>query len=184
MTKKNLLVYVVVALLFGAAGLYFGINQKAAPLTTTVAPVNTAQKPSDALFALTMNDANGASQNLAQWKGKALVVNFWAPWCAPCVKEMPELAEVGREQAAKNIHVIGIGMDNQANISQFAKKFNIAFPLYVAGMGGTELPSKLGNPSGGLPFTVLIGPDGQVIKTYLGILKFDELKADLAKIQS
>ncbi len=185
MTKNKLAIYAIVALVFGGIGAYVATRtqtpaQVAAPAPAAAGP----GRPVDALYALTMTDASGTSHKLSQWQGKALVVNFWAPWCAPCVKEMPELDELGREMAAKNVQVIGIGMDSQDNIAQFAKKLNIQFPLYVAGMGGTGLPEKLGNPGGGLPFTVLIGPDGTILKTYLGILKFDELKADLANIKS
>jgi peroxiredoxin len=78
--------------------------------------------------------------------------------------------------------VIGIGIDSPSNIAQFAAKFKIAYPLYVAGMGGTDLARQFGNSAGGLPYTVLIGADGQVRKTYLGRLKFEELKRDLAAL--
>jgi hypothetical protein len=67
-------------------------------------------------------------------------------------------------------------------MTEFATKHNIKYPLLVGGMGGTELSRAFGNTNGGLPFTVLIGADGQVRKTYLGKLKFDELKADLARL--
>jgi thiol-disulfide isomerase/thioredoxin len=110
------------------------------------------------------------------------VVNFWAPWCAPCVQEMPELSQLAAESAGKNIGVIGIGIDSPTNIAQFAAKFKISYPLYVAGMSGTDLSRQFGNTAGGLPYTVLIGTDGQVRKTYLGRLRFAELKADLAAL--
>ncbi|MGO4468101.1 TlpA family protein disulfide reductase, partial [Pseudoduganella sp. RAF53_2] len=84
--------------------------------------------------------------------------------------------------AGKKVQVIGIGIDSPTNIADFAKKFNIAYPVYVAGMSGTDLSRQFGNAQGGLPFTVLIGADGQVKKTYLGRLKFDQLKADLANL--
>ncbi len=131
-----------------------------------------------------MNDASGASHALGRWKGKPLVVNFWAPWCAPCVQEMPELDQVAQASAAQGINVIGIGIDSPANIAQFANKLKISYPLYVAGMSGTDLARQFGNANGGLPYTVLIGADGAVVKTYLGKLKFEELKADLAKLKS
>jgi thiol-disulfide isomerase/thioredoxin len=172
-----------VAVAFGVVGVVVGLNKKAAPpLVTSAAPAAAAVPagPVGDLFAASMNDAKGAPQALSQWKGKALLVNFWAPWCAPCVQEMPELDQLAKEVAARHIHVIGIGIDSPANIAQFADKFKISYPLYVAGMGGTDLARNFGNSAGGLPYTVLIGPDGKVRKTYLGKLKFDELKADLA----
>jgi thiol-disulfide isomerase/thioredoxin len=178
MKKNNLIMIAGVALAAGVIGALVGTRNKAPDPIPLVAPAGAVSQ----LYAQSMNDAKGAPQALSQWKGKALVVNFWAPWCAPCVQEMPELAELAAESAGKNIQVIGIGIDSPTNIAQFADKFKISYPLYVAGMSGTELSRKFGNTAGGLPYTVLIGADGQVKKTYLGRLKFAELKADLAAL--
>jgi peroxiredoxin len=95
---------------------------------------------------------------------------------------MPELSELAARDGGKRFNVIGIGIDSPSNLVEFAKKTKVAYPLYVGGMSGTDLSRELGNANGGLPFTVLIGPDGQVRKTYLGRLKFEELRADLAKL--
>ena len=185
MTRNHVVIYSIVGLAFAAIGAYIGLNSKNAdPVVTTPPPVAAPHTPSGALFAQSMNDASGANHSLARWKGKPLVVNFWAPWCAPCVQEMPELNQVALENAPKGINVIGIGIDSPANIAEFATKLKIGYPLYVAGMSGTDLGRQFGNTNGGLPYTVLIGADGQVIKTYLGKLKFEELKADLAKLKS
>jgi thiol-disulfide isomerase/thioredoxin len=181
MTKKNLIAYTVIALMFGAMGAYVATQRKeAAPLTATMAPGVTG--PVDALYKQSLPDAAGATQALARFKGKALLVNFWAPWCGPCVQEMPELSALQSEGVGKNVQIIGIGIDTPSNIAEFAGKFKIAYPVYVAGMGGTELSRQFGNAAGGLPYTVLIGADGQVKKTYLGRLKFDQLRADLATL--
>jgi thiol-disulfide isomerase/thioredoxin len=180
MKKNNAIMVAAVAVAFGVIGAVAGINKKQAapPLTSLVAPVGAVSQ----LYAQTMNDSKGAPQALSQWKGKAVVVNFWAPWCAPCVQEMPELAQLAKDLRSKDIHVIGIGIDSPTNIAQFADKFKISYPLYVAGMSGTDLSRKFGNTAGGLPYTVLIGADGQVKKTYLGRIKFGELQADLAAL--
>jgi peroxiredoxin len=95
---------------------------------------------------------------------------------------MPELSELAAKDGGKRFNVIGIGIDSPANLLEFTKKTKVAYPLYVGGMSGTDLSRELGNANGGLPFTVLIGADGQVRKTYLGRLKFDQLRADLAKL--
>jgi thiol-disulfide isomerase/thioredoxin len=182
--NKNTLAALGVALLFGAMGAIVAVKkQEPAPVTVTMKPTDgRPHTPVTALFAESMNDAAGTRQALAQWKGKPLIVNFWAPWCAPCVEEMPELDKLARDNAAKDIKVIGIGIDSPANIAEFTAKFKISYPIYVAGLSGTELARAFGNAGGGLPYTVLIGADGQVRKTYLGRLKFDELKADLAAL--
>ncbi|WLI88414.1 TlpA disulfide reductase family protein [Massilia sp. R2A-15] len=174
MNKKNLVI-IAVALTCAVAGAAVGMKNAPAPAPAAAGAVS-------ALFAQSMNDSAGKAQALSMYKGKALIVNFWAPWCAPCVKEMPELAELASEIAPKNIGVIGIGIDTPTNIAQFAAKVKVTYPLYVAGMTGTDLAREFGNKAGGLPYTVLIGADGKVKKTYLGQIKFKELKADLAKL--
>lgn len=189
MTKKEAVLYTAIAILFCGIGAYVALKKNpapapAAPPVSTVAAPAVAATPVEALFAQSMNDASGANHALSRWRGKPLVVNFWAPWCAPCVQEMPELDQVATASAAQGINVIGIGIDSPSNIAQFATKLKINYPLYVAGMSGTDLGRQFGNSNGGLPYTVLIGADGKVIKTYLGKLKFDELKADLAKLKS
>ncbi|UVW28231.1 TlpA disulfide reductase family protein [Massilia sp. H6] len=186
MNKKHVAAYAAVAAMFGIMGALVAVNKKdPPPLTTVMAP--TGGKPHtavDKLYSQSLNDLAGAPQPLAKWRGKPLVVNFWATWCAPCVEEMPELSELAGHDNGNSFNVIGIGIDSPSNMNEFAAKLKIAYPLYVGGMGGTELSRDFGNKAGGLPYTVLIGADGQVIKTYLGKLKFDELRADLAKLKS
>jgi thiol-disulfide isomerase/thioredoxin len=179
MNKKHLAAYAGVAVLFAASGIYAGLKDQAAPANL---PVPATSAPVAALFAQTMPNAAGAPTPLAQYQGKAMLVNFWATWCAPCVQEMPELSELSSGEAGKKLQVIGIGIDSPSNIAEFSAKYKITYPVLVAGMSGTDLSRQFGNVNGGLPFTVLIGADGQVKKTYLGRLKFDELRKELAAL--
>jgi thiol-disulfide isomerase/thioredoxin len=176
--------YAILAAAFAVFGAIAAVkNEAKGPLTTTYAP--TGGSPHTAvsnLYAQSLNDLSGKPQTLSQWKGKPLLVNFWASWCGPCVQEMPELSELAAKDGGKRFNVIGIGIDSPANLVEFTKKTKVSYPLYVGGMSGTDLSRELGNANGGLPFTVLIGADGQVRKTYLGRLKFDQLRADLAKL--
>lgn len=202
MKKSHLLAYGVIAVLFAATGAWVGQKTKSAPdpLTMTPAPVPVlASAPAsaappgpaassgdtgavEALFKQWMPDDKGTQQAMAQWQGKPLLLNFWAPWCAPCVQEMPELSQLQTGGKYKNLQVVGIGIDTPTNIADFNKKFKIAYPLLVGGSTGTELSRLLGNAQGGLPFTVLIGADGKVRKAYLGRLNFEKLEKDLAAL--
>jgi thiol-disulfide isomerase/thioredoxin len=172
--KRNILIIAPIALLFGIIGVYFGWKHSE--------PAAAANGAVSALLSQSLPDVQGKSQPLSQWKGRPMVVNFWATWCAPCVQEMPELSALQSELTSHHIQIVGIGIDSPSNIAEFSRKYNIAYPLYIAGMSGTDLSRLFGNQGGSLPFTVLIGADGQVRKTYLGRLKFDELRRDLASL--
>ena len=116
---------------------------------------------------------------MSQWQGKPLIINFWASWCPPCVREMPELSEFSKEIRKHGVHVIGLGVDSSEHIAEFAKQHPVDYPLYVAGITGSELSRQLGNDTGGLPFTVLISSDGKIKKTYPGLLNFQQLRLDV-----
>lgn len=173
--KRNTILFSAVAIICVIAGIYFGARHHA--------PVAAEASAVDALFQQRLMDPDEQVQALAQWRGKALVVNFWATWCAPCVEEMPELAQLHFELAPQNIHILGIGIDSASNIKQFAAKYhNISYPLYVGAVSSIEISRKLGNPTGGLPFTVLIDAKGEVKKSYLGRLNMAQLRADIAAL--
>lgn len=128
------------------------------------------------LEGMTLPDAQGAPYALSTLTGKTVVLNFWATWCPPCVDEMPELATLHNEIAPRNATVIGIGIDSPANIREFASKHRFPYPLLVGGMGGSELSRLLGNPSGALPFTVVISRRGHIAEQILGRIKLPLLR--------
>ena len=169
--KKNAALFGGIAIIFAVFGFFYA-SQRLPPVPAQSSAVS-------AFLSQTMKDANGQEQALAQWQDHALVVNFWATWCAPCIDEMPELSSLQQEISSRKIQILGIGIDSASNIADFAQKHRISYPLYVGGINGTELSRQLGNQGGGLPFTVVIGRDGQVKKTYIGRLKMDELRESL-----
>jgi len=172
--KRQFLPFSIIAILFMAIGAYFG-NQHV--------HAETPQAPAVQDFlASSLPDLKNQTQPLMQWKGKVLLVNFWATWCLPCVQEMPELSALQSEHKIANMQIIGIGIDSVANIQEFSAKYKISYPLYVAGATGTDLLRRFGDQAGGLPFSVLITPNGQIKKTYLGKLKMDEVRRDMAAL--
>lgn len=119
-----------------------------------------------ALFDATLPDVQGQQTPVARWRGQPLVVNFWATWCPPCVKEMPDLNRLA--QSHPRAQFLGIAVDTAKNVTEFVAKVPVAYPILVAGHSGIDLVRALGNPAGGLPFTVLVTPGGVVAEVTLG----------------
>lgn len=141
-----------------------------------LAPTLPVSAAADVLFASTFADPDDHPQPLSQWKGRLLVVNFWATWCAPCVEEMPDLQKVRDEYAGRGVEIIGIGIDNIKKIRDFRDQHRLTLPLLVAGAGGSELGRALGNVAGALPYTVLVARDGRIVQRKLGQIKPSELR--------
>jgi len=141
-----------------------------------LAPAPVADTAVQTLFAQTFPDADGAPQALAQWRGRVLVVNFWATWCPPCVEEMPDLQAVRDEYHGRGVEIIGIGIDSAEKIRAFRDRMNLRLPLLVAGAGGSQMGQALGNAVGALPYTALIDRQGRVAQRKLGQIKPAELR--------
>jgi thiol-disulfide isomerase/thioredoxin len=134
------------------------------------------------LLGLSLPDASGKEQALAQWRGKVLVVNFWATWCAPCLEEMPEFVRAQAEYGARGLQFIGIAIDDAQKAAQFAERLHLNYPTLIGGYGAVELSKTLGNTLAALPFSVILDRQGSVIHTQLGRLKPDRLQAIVGKL--
>jgi thiol-disulfide isomerase/thioredoxin len=119
----------------------------------------------------------GAPLSMRSFRGRPLLLNFWATWCPPCVEEMPLLDAFFRQNSAKHPQVLGLAIDQPSAVRVFLQRTPVAYPIGLAGLGGTELSKSLGNESGGLPFTVLIGPGSEIKERKMGRLS----QADLGR---
>jgi thiol-disulfide isomerase/thioredoxin len=160
MNRRHLVVLVLVAVLATVAGAVAFQSRIPVP----------AAGPSAAatlFYDQTLRDAGGTMRPMSEHRGKVVVVNFWATWCVPCVQEIPAFSKVHAD-AAGRVAFVGLGIDSPDNIAAFNARFKPSYPLLVASASGTELARAFGNPAGALPFTVVLGPDGQVIASHLG----------------
>lgn len=151
---------------------------RAVSLSGSAAPKVTAN-PS-ALYTASFPDLTGKTVALSQLKGRPVVANFWATWCTPCVEEMPHLDALSK--SLPSIQFVGIGIDTEANISQFITKIPVSYPLYVAGHSGISLVRELGNAAGGLPFTVLLDAEGHIFDTILGQVSLEDLQRRIDRL--
>jgi len=118
-------------------------------------------------------DMEGNKVQLSKFKGKWLVLNFWATWCEPCREEIPELNQFAKDN--KGIKLIGIAIDDMDAIEKFQKDTPIEYLSLVSNMDGVRLSQSLGNVKGVLPFTVVINSSGDTIKSFYGKVKINEL---------
>ena len=128
---------------------------------------------------LKLKDLSGIEQNLGSMKGRIVVLNFWATYCIPCRKEMPDLAAIQNEYAALGVQVIGASTDeaaDRAKVLQFIKDTKINFPIWMGASSSDMLKFGLGTA---LPGTVVIGKDGRIAKVISGIVNQADLKKQI-----
>ncbi|MEQ1667230.1 MAG: redoxin family protein [Sulfuriferula sp.] len=166
--KKTLIAVALIVVAAGGYYFYQANNSK-----TAVVSVPTA----DALFKARITDLAGIRQPIAQWRGKVIVVNFWATWCPPCRAEIPEFIALQQQYGAQGLQFVGIALDEKAKIQSFVDEVGINYPILVGDLEAIALAQASGNRMGGLPYTVIIDRQGKLVATETGALSREKLTA-------
>ena len=166
----------LVAIASLALGLYLR-QQAQTPVPSSATPAATS-----GLMGVALPDQHGTEQRLDQWRGRVLVVNFWATWCAPCREEMPEFIKAQNEFGGKGLQFVGIAVDSGDKVRQFSSEIGVNYPILVGGFGAMELSRALGNTMMALPFTVIVNRKGEIAHTQLGILKPEKLASIIRQL--
>ncbi|NHC60424.1 TlpA family protein disulfide reductase [Paenalcaligenes suwonensis] len=122
----------------------------------------------------------GESRSMADYLGKPLLVNFWATWCPPCVKEMPDLDALSQE--FPDVRFLGVAVDTVGNVNKFLLKTPVSYDILVAGHRGIQIMRDLGNRQGGLPYTMLFDSEGTEQHRVLGQIAKASLAIELASL--
>ncbi len=135
-----------------------------------------------ALWRARFDRPGGGQVGLESFRGRPLLLNFWATWCPPCVAELPLLDQFQREQASRGWQVVGLAVDKLEPVVAFLARQPVGFAVGLAGIDGIELARRLGNTGGGLPFTVVFDRSGRVAQRKLGVIAPDDLKQWVATV--
>lgn len=133
-----------------------------------------------------LKDVTGKLRQSSEWDGKGRLINFWATWCAPCRREIPLLIATQDKFAADNLQIIGIAVDFPDEVAAYAEEAEFNYPILVGQEDAMAVAELSGIDFIGLPFTMVVSPDGDLIKTHIGEIveaHIDKITTVLAKME-
>lgn len=174
---------VIAGVALGAAGLGVGawLRHRQPPVVVGDTAAAAASAAGVALAPLTpipspIVTTDGRTLANADVAGRVVVLNFWAPWCPPCVREMPELDRFARSEAGKDVLVIGLAIDEQAAVDRFVAAHPVSFPISILGYAGLAWAKRLSNdPNVALPFTAVFDRSQRLAQHKFGATNAAEL---------
>jgi thiol-disulfide isomerase/thioredoxin len=174
MNRRNWILAGGTGVAAAAAGVAWRLaSQPGAPAV----PAAALDEAATAFWQTSFPQPDGQPLAMAGLRGQPLVLNFWATWCPPCVKEMPELDRFAKQFAARGGRVVGLAVDNPKAVREFLQRAPVSYAIALAGFDGTDLSRKLGNTTGALPFTAVFARSGALVQRKLGETGYDELQS-------
>lgn len=131
------------------------------------------------LVDFSLPDRQGKIQEISQWKDKIRIINFWATWCPPCLKEMPDFIQLQKKYAKQNIQFIGIAIDDPSAVEDYLAFIEINYPILISPSEGGLIAKQLGNIVSAIPYTVIVNQENNIIFHHPGELSKELLENQL-----
>jgi thiol-disulfide isomerase/thioredoxin len=192
--KKNIAIaFVLVGLLISGIATY---RLQSQPQQENLPPEPVAESTAvtDSNIDFALPDLDGNMRQLSEWNGKGRLVNFWATWCAPCRREIPLLKKTQEAHGADGIQVIGIAVDFPDQVIAYAEEAQFNYPILVGQEDAMAAAEASGIDFIGMPFTMVLAPNGELLKTHIGeivevhiesiVAVFKDLKAGKIDIEA
>jgi thiol-disulfide isomerase/thioredoxin len=171
-TKTNLLLLVAAIVALGAG--YWAAQLLHAPKATDDA--------ASGFIDLSGTDLDGRPRQLSEWRGKVIVLNFWATWCPPCKEEIPLFIATQTRLGASGLQIVGVAIDQPPEVAAYQQQAAINYPILIADTSVYKVMEVYGNTHAGLPFSVVIDRNGAVRQRKLGAFRGKELDDSLAPL--
>lgn len=160
--------------LIGFIGLLIGVA------TYQLAPRLKAKEVTIPEFAYP--DIGDVQRSSSEWAGKILIINFWASWCPPCRKEIPEFVKLQKTYGDRGLQIIGIAIEEKQPAAEYAESMNINYPILIGDKGGMSLAYELGNVVAALPFTVVTDREGKIVHRHPGLFEAEQITEIIAPL--
>ncbi|MHB8623194.1 MAG: TlpA family protein disulfide reductase [Sulfuricaulis sp.] len=145
-------------------------------------PASTLKYGGGAMINFTLPDLDGKPQSLNNWRGKVIVINFWATWCPPCREEIPLLVALQKKYSSGDLQIIGVAVDNKTAVMLYRQSAGINYPVLIGNDDTMDLIAQYGNHTGSIPYSVIIDRSGSVVVRKLGAFSKLELNSLIAPL--
>ena len=127
------------------------------------------------MVEFSLPDTDGKLHDISEWRGKVIVLNFWATWCPPCRAEVPLFVDTQQKFKKDGLVIVGVAIDKKRDVANFIDSYFINYPVLVSEQDNTELMARYGNRIATLPYSVVMDRNGNIIETHAGAYKKDQL---------